>query len=423
MPALFALALAQAASAQACIGGLCDAERLRPFLEKLASAKEAPEPVRILQIGDSHTAGDQITGSWRTALQTRFGRAGRGVLPPGRPYAGYLTRDITAGQSIGWSVNGIFGAAYSANSNIRLGLSGYSLTSEQPGATVTLSADDGRNFDRLTVCALSGPGQGSLQLSLGAAVVAWSLDGAQAGSRCRTLDGNGEATIASATVIGGPVTITSWSTERRMGGGVILSNLGTVGAQFLHFGRTDDRVVATELAAYRPDLIVVAYGTNEAFRPGFSASAYEATLRADLTRLRRLAPDVPMLLIGAPDSATKQPGLQSGESGTSAPCADGGGWRPTAALASVQAVQRRQARAFGIAYWDWAQRMGGRCVADGWTQGTTPLMRGDHVHFTSRGGAEIARLLQADLDAAMTRIVGAAPSSGWSTTAPSAPGR
>lgn len=423
MSALFALALAQAASAQACIGGLCDAERLRPFLEKLASAKEAPEPVRILQIGDSHTAGDQITGSWRTALQTRFGRAGRGVLPPGRPYAGYLTRDITAGQSIGWSVNGIFGAAYSANSNIRLGLSGYSLTSEQPGATVTLSADNGRNFDRLTVCALSGPGQGSLQLSLGAAVVAWSLDGAQAGSRCRTLDGNGEATIASATVIGGPVTITSWSTERRMGGGVILSNLGTVGAQFLHFGRTDDRVVATELAAYRPDLIVVAYGTNEAFRPGFSASAYEATLHADLTRLRRLAPDVPMLLIGAPDSATKQPGLQSGESGTSAPCADGGGWRPTAALASVQAVQRRQARAFGIAYWDWAQRMGGRCVADGWTQGTTPLMRGDHVHFTSRGGAEIARLLQADLDAAMTRIVGAAPSSGWSTTAPSAPGR
>lgn len=423
MSALFALALAQAASAQACIGGLCDAERLRPFLEKLASAKEAPEPVRILQIGDSHTAGDQITGSWRTALQTRFGRAGRGVLPPGRPYAGYLTRDITAGQSIGWSVNGIFGAAYSANSNIRLGLSGYSLTSEQPGATVTLSADNGRNFDRLTVCALSGPGQGSLQLSLGAAVVAWSLDGAQAGSRCRTLDGNGEATIASATVIGGPVTITSWSTERRMGGGVILSNLGTVGAQFLHFGRTDDRVVATELAAYRPDLIVVAYGTNEAFRPGFSASAYEATLRADLTRLRRLAPDVPMLLIGAPDSATKQPGLQSGESGTSAPCADGGGWRPTAALASVQAVQRRQARAFGIAYWDWAQRMGGRCVADGWTQGTTPLMRGDHVHFTSRGGAEIARLLQADLDAAMTRIAGAAPQAGWSTTAPSAPVR
>lgn len=417
MSALFAIALAQAASADACIGGLCDAERLRPFLEKLATARSAPEPVRILQIGDSHTAGDQITGSWRTILQTRYGRAGRGALPPGRPYAGYLTRDITAGQSMGWSVNGIFGAAWSATSNIRLGLSGYSLTTSQPGAAVTLSADNGRNFDRLTVCALSGPGQGTLQLSLGAAVVSWSLAGAEPGSRCRTLDGNGEATIASATVIGGPVTLTSWSTERRQGGGVILSNLGTVGAQFQHFGRTDDRVVATELAAYRPDLIVVAFGTNEAFRPGFSAGAYEASLRADLTRLRRLAPGVPMLLVGAPDSATKLPGLQTGESGTSIPCSGNGEWRPTAALASVQAIQRRQAKAFGVAYWDWAQRMGGRCVADGWTQGASPLMRGDHVHFTSRGGAEIARLLQSDLDAAMTRLVGSTGQPGWATAA------
>ncbi len=147
MSALFAIALAQAATADACIGGLCDAERLRPFLENLSTARSAPPPVRIHQIGDSHTAGDQITGSWRTLLQTRYGRAGRGALPPGRPYAGYLTRDITAGQSIGWSVNGIFGAAWSANSNVRLGLSGYSLTSTQPGATLTLSADNGqRNF-------------------------------------------------------------------------------------------------------------------------------------------------------------------------------------------------------------------------------------------------------------------------------------
>jgi hypothetical protein len=32
-------------------------------------------------------------------------------------------------------------------------------------------------------------------------------------------------------------------------------------------------------------------------------------------------------------------------------------------------------------------------------------MRGDHVHFTSAGGAEIARLLQADLDLASERVL------------------
>ncbi|KQM95393.1 hypothetical protein ASE70_01365 [Sphingomonas sp. Leaf22] len=404
MSALLAWAMAQAAATATCQGALCDADRIRPFLQKLATARSSPAPVRILQIGDSHTAGDQITGSWRTLLQDRYGRAGRGMLAPGRPYAGYLTRDITATQSAGWSVNGIFGSAYQSASSVRMGVSAYSLTSYTPGASITLGADGGRTFDRLTVCALTGPGAGTVQLAIGAAVVDWPLVAIEPGSRCRTLDAGADAATASVTVVSGPVTLTSWGTERAWGGGVILSNLGTVGAQFTHFDRTDDRVVATELAAYRPDLIVVAFGTNEAFRPGFSAAAYEATLRADLTRLRQLAPGVPMLLFGAPDSATRIPSLQVGESGASLPCASPALWRPTAALASVQAIQRRQARAFGIAYWDWAQAMGGRCVADGWTQGATPLMRGDHVHFTSRGGAEIARLLQADLDLAMTSL-------------------
>ena len=404
MSALLAIAMAQAA-ASTCYGALCDADRIRPFLQKLSIARSSPTPVRILQIGDSHTAGDQVTGSWRTLLQTRYGRAGRGTLAPGRPYAGYLTRDITATQSPGWSVNGIFGSAYQSASSIRMGLSAYSLTSYTPGASVRLTADGGRMFDRLTVCALTGPGAGTVQLGIGAAVVEWPLAALEPGSRCRTLDAGAEAATASATVVSGPVTLTSWSTERSLAGGVILSNLGTVGAQFTHFDRTDDRVVATELAAYRPDLIVVAFGTNEAFRPGFSATAYEATLRADLTRLRRLAPGVPMLLFGAPDSATRIPGLQIGESGASLPCASSAVWRPTAALASVQSIQRRQARSFGIAYWDWAQAMGGRCVADRWTQGSPPLMRGDHVHFTSPGGAEIARLLQADIDLAMTGLI------------------
>ncbi|WP_230771939.1 GDSL-type esterase/lipase family protein [Sphingomonas sp. Leaf4] len=404
MPALLAVALAQAAAAATCNGALCDADRLRPFLEKLADAPADPAPVRILQIGDSHTAGDQITGSWRTLLQARFGRGGRGVMAVGRPYAGYLTRDITATQSPGWSVDGIFGPAYRPAGPVRMGLSAYSLTSQTPGATVTLSADGGRTFDRLTLCALTGPGAGTVRLGIGAASLDWSLAAPASGSQCRTLDAGGEASGASVTVIAGPVTLTSWDTARSRGGGVVLSNLGTVGAQLVHFGRTDERVVATELATYRPDLIVVAFGTNEAFRPGFSAAAYEATLRADLARLRRLAPGVPMLLFGAPDSATRTPGLQSGEGGISPPCPTSALWRPTAALAAVQAIQRRQAHAAGIAYWDWAQAMGGRCTADGWTQGTTPLMRGDHVHFTSRGGAEIARRLQADLDRALAAL-------------------
>ena len=401
MPMLLIATALQAATAS-CAGGLCDAERLRPFLTRLRQARDADRPVRILQIGDSHTAGDQITGSWRTLLQARFGGGGRGVLPPGRPYAGYLTRGITAAQSDGWRVNGIFGAAYAGAGAPAIGISGYSLTSTRAGATISLTADPAQAFDRFTVCALTGRGAGQLTLIAGPQRIDWSLDAPVAGSDCRRIETPGTTTSAAVIATGNPVTITSWATERARGGGVVLSNLGTVGAQLIHTARADDRVVARELAEYRPDLIVIAFGTNEAFRPSFSAAGFDADLSAQLRRWRRLAgADVPMLVLGAPDSATRLPALQRGEAGDSAACAGDPAWRQTAALAVVQDIQRRRAHQYGVAYWDWGERMGGRCTTIEWTRGAAPAMRGDHVHFTKSGGAAIAALIQQDIDAAL----------------------
>lgn len=420
MIALTVATLMQAASP--CTATLCDAERLRPVAERLTRPRTGGEPVRIVQIGDSHTAGDQITGSWRTLLQTRYGSGGRGVLPPGRPYAGYLTRGVTVSQSDGWSVNGIFGSAYRPAGAPPIGLSGYSLTNTRPGAAMTIAADNpAQMFDRFTVCGLERPGAGTLMLSAGAVVQSWSLTATRDGGACRTIDLDAPVSAASVLVASGTATITSWATERRGQNGVILSNLGTVGAQFVHAGRTDDAVVANELRTYAPDLIVLAFGTNEAFWPGFTPAGYDATLRAGVARLRRLAPGVPILLLGAPDSATRTPslmtlgGLASAACGTTAPVQPGAmvqplptaassGWRPTAALASVQAIQRRVAHDLGLAWWDWAQAMGGRCTAHRWVADPAPLMRGDHVHFTSRGGAAIAQALQADLDAAVAGL-------------------
>ena len=51
--------------------------------------------------------------------------------------------------------------------------------------------------------------------------------------------------------------------------------------------------------------------------------------------------------------------------------------------------------------------MGGACSAFALTQGEQPLMRGDHVHFTSAGGDWIGSLLAADILAAYDRPRGA----------------
>lgn len=414
-----ALALAGAA---VCSDHLCDAERLRPYFAKLAEARGGRRTVRVIQIGDSHTAGDQITGAWRTALQARYGSAGRGVLAPGRPYQGYLTRGITAAQLPGWVVDGIFGAAWHEGAGVARGLGQYSLSTRTEGASLSLAADGGEAFDRFTVCAIHAPGAGVLTLTAGAASAAVPL-GDAGGPRCTTLHTDAPVFTAALSVTGGPVTITSWATERDAGG-VALSNLGTVGIQMTHLARVDNAVLAAELREYRPDLIVVAFGTNEAFSPSLTPAGFENAFRVQVARLRRFAPGVPMLLLGAPDSATKRADLRAGYEGCGIgprpapslapigvdqplPALVPSAWGPTANLLTVQSLQRRLAHELGLAYWDWSAAMGGRCTASVWVALDPPLMRPDHVHFTSAGGREIAQRLQHDLDAA-ARTLGAA---------------
>ena len=178
-----------------------------------------------------------------------------------------------------------------------------------------------------------------------------------------------------------------------------------VGSQLAQFARTDDAVLAEELKAYKPDLIVLAFGTNEGFAPRFDPVAYEAILRLQIARLRRLSDDAPMLLLGAPDALSRQPALRANAPGDAVDCEpaqSGAGARaPLFAppgLAAVRRIQRKIAAELGLAWWDWQAEMGGPCTALSWVKRDMPLMRGDYVHFNTAGGLEIARRLQDDLD-------------------------
>ena len=371
-----------------CTGPGCDP--LVAWATKLALARSAPgaRPLHILQIGDSHTAGDAFTGAWRALLQAGAGAGGRGVLPPGRPYDGYLARGVTISMSPGWRVAATFGPG-SAAPRPPLGLSGFSITSNQPGATIGLVATPAMAFDRFILCAMAGPGAAGLTVRAAAGNTDIDLTADMAAPRCTTLHWDTPQAAVDVVAAGGPVTITSWASFRDQGG-VALSNLGVVGSQIQHFARTSDAVLAEELRAYSPDLIVIAFGTNEGFSPRFDAFAYEAGLRAQLGRIHALMPDAPILLLGAPGALSRQPALHV--PGVTE-CGDG--LFAPAPLAQVRAVQRKVAADLGLAFWDWQARMGGPCAARQWV--ASGRMRGDYVHFTSAGGVALAQLLQEDL--------------------------
>lgn len=466
-PLILAAAAAAPASAVTadCAGGLCDYAVLKPYFDKLASAKGGGgKPVHILQIGDSHTAGDAITGAWRDMLQARYGSGGRGVMPPGRPFQGYNPRGVSVEMSGSWTISSIFGAG-SQNPRGALGLSGFSITSNAPGARIGMIASALQTFNRFVICAIAEPGAGTLAISIGGETQRMELGSLITRPECKEMRFDRLQPAVSVVTEGGPVTITSWASFRDAGG-VALSNVGVVGSQFVHFSRNDDAVVAEELRSYDPDLIVIAFGTNEGFAPRVNPQEYEITLRTQISRIRRLAGRVPILLLGAPDALSRRPEmLNNAPTVTPAPCAEPvvlppdaepapvqppsprvptangiddvldalgdeatmargappagaavaanqanvprTGWAITAkplfpppGLKVVRDVQRRVAHQLRLAFWDWEARMGGRCTAVSWVKLQPTRMRGDYVHFTTLGGQDIASRLQADLDAA-----------------------
>jgi lysophospholipase L1-like esterase len=403
---ILALLLPGAAIADDCDREACNLATLRPVFARLDAARartRGTRPVHIVQIGDSHTAGDVLTGAWRDLLQARYGPGGRGVLAAGRPWDGYITHGVTASMSPGWRVAASFGRG-SEYAAVPLGLSSYSLTSLQPGATIGLTTDSpAMDFDRFVLCAIADANGATLDVHLGRIDQRITLDAPTPTPRCTTI--RSATTQPSVSVSAGnrPATITSWATFRDQGG-VAISNLGVVGAQFRHFGRTDDAVIAEELRAYTPDLIVLAFGTNEGFSPHLDPLDYEVTLRSQIDRLRTLAPGVPLLMLGAPDALTRNQALRTNAEGVLLGCPDAGNpplFAPPA-LGRVRTIQRAVAHQLGIAFWDWQAAMGGPCAARGWTTAEPPLMRPDHVHFRWPGGQALAARLQADLDAAMS---------------------
>jgi len=353
-------------------------------------------------------------------------------LPPGVPYAGYEPRLVQVSQAGGWRVNLSFAPPPNPRhpelphlyvSPPPFGLTGFRLSTDTD-ASITLDAEPGANFTQAIVCALTEPDAGAVSVSAGGESQRFSLAADARRTVCHTARFSSPQQHLQLSATGGPVSLLSWATFND-DGGVALSNLGVSGTQLRDLADRDDQVMAAELDAYHPDLIILAFGTNEGYVPHADVAGYETLLREQIARLRRLSHGAPILVLGAPDAETLRPDLY-GTGGVFPDCAPLSSddvqdyaalvqarsprlahWYPPAGLAEIRAAQQRAAEAEGAAFWNWEARMGGPCSAHRMGLQDPKLVRGDHIHYTPEGGVKIAGLLYGDLIGSDRTLVGA----------------
>lgn len=186
-----------------------------------------------------------------------------------------------------------------------------------------------------------------------------------------------------------PVAITGFEVGRR-GDGVSYLSLGFPGATVQLLQKLAAENLADDLTNLAPDVIVLAFGTNEGFDDALNVGVYTAQYASIIEQLKRLRPGVKIVMIGPPDGARAQGFCRGSAVGRNclAPAAaeaDSGCRLSTPPkLGAVREAQRELARRVGAYFWDWSSVMP-RCGAEVWAASNPPLMAPDHVHMTMEG--------------------------------------
>lgn len=353
----------------------------------------ANHSVHIVQLGDSHTAGDTMTDALRNRLQGVMGDGGMGWAMP----------MYFSGQRMArFSYDNVDFSPISSRTNQSeyYTLGGLIARPKVNGASLTLKAKKGAEpAQRIWVSIRQQPTDGRFT-GVDAYGKRFVLETARKDGTWQmvSVDVNLPFTIyndnATGSAIGG------WWAFNPSGRGAVVSALGINGSELSHWNRWNTQAWQSELATIRPTLIVLAYGTNEAYN-GVSGESVRTTLTEKIRQIRAVSPRSAVMVLGSPEA------LKS----TGASC----GTRP-ATLTDVQIAQRQVAQAERTLYWDWQGAMGGSCTMKSWIN--RGLASKDGVHFSQSGYTRLGNELANELLALQTQAITQYPNATHPNTAP-----
>lgn len=387
------------------------AHPLARVYDRLSALEDgASTRVRIVQIGDSHTASDTFSGPVREALQARFGDSGRGYLFAGLPWSGYRQRDATYSMSRGWT-----GGVGIRGGGDGFGLGGGRVVTSRSGEWIERGpcrrCDGGKSSAHIAVHYLQQPDGGRFDVLIDGKVAA------HVDSHSPTLHAGilrlsvpeGEHSLRIQTTTSGKVTLfgTSMESDRP---GVTYDSLGINGAQLRQFLAFNEAYTQAELASLDPDLVILAFGANEAMSSRYDVrnprenalellqklEVYRDEILALIERYRAVAPDAACLLLLPPDMLTRgnEPCVSysfDAEQLQGERCVQ----QPPANYAGILNAQRYAAKEAGCAVWDQQHAMGGEGAMDIWRE--LRLGARDGVHLTTAGYSLLAEGFTTDL--------------------------
>lgn len=357
---------------------------LESFFRSLTQIKSGRriEPVRVMHYGDSHTAADILTAEIRRNFQREFGDGGPGYISARNPFS-TRRRGVETGTSSGWVIDGV---GSSGTNDGLYGLSGFSISTSRAGESAWLETV----CNHFEVYFLRQPGGGTIDILVDGVSVLdkpLSLDAAAPSPDYFTYDAPSDRShrIEIRTTSPGKTRIFGIVTEH-IAPGVSYDVLGINGARANRLLSWNDTAFVDNLVQRKPDLIIIAYGTNEVSDSDWSVESYSRMFANILRRFRRAAPQASILVYGPPDRADVDVGTR---------------------MPAMIEAQRRAAFEVGASFWSSYAAMGGPGSMNAWVQ--QGLAQGDRVHLSRDGYVRMGSMFYTDLIAAYNEYRTRAP--------------
>jgi lysophospholipase L1-like esterase len=173
--------------------------------------------------------------------------------------------------------------------------------------------------------------------------------------------------------------------EKNRSSGVVVSAIGANGTILKNWEYWSGPHQWTEqLTASRSDVVIIAYGTNEAIRANLDVSDMKNVLRESVRTVRKALPNSVVVIVGAPDSIHVKEREEFR-------CEE----RLFPRLREVKRAQLEVAKERKTLFWDWQAAMGGPCAIDAWFD--EGLAKDDLTHLTMDGYRKSAEIFYRDL--------------------------
>lgn len=328
---------------------------LTGFYTKLAKLRSGQlDRVSVLQIGDSHIQPGYFSGTARSALQSYFGNAGRGLVFPWKLAGTNQPDDIRISSQTSWQ-----------RTPSEVGICGYGLQTQTFGTLVIQTNSFFHNdntFDLITL--ILKEKENSYKVSVvGQEDYLTTRTSAFADQSIYQLGWVTPVNKAELTLKAAKphdrLNLYGIILEKQQPG-LLYHSMGTNGASFDKMAKIDEFFPQIRILA--PDLIIVSLGTNDV-QGSFREEAYLKALKQFMKPLKKAVPQAPVLFTLPPDSY---------KNGTA-----------NRDITKANQLLTQYAKDNGYAWWDLRAVMGGAESIRQWRN--MGLASGDFKHYTPKG--------------------------------------